>query len=386
MIEAVSGCTIFDGQTEHLGKSLLFEDGLVAGIVDSRDLPVGVTLVDGQAGWLVPGFIDLQVNGGGGLLFNDAPTVETIRAIGQAHRVFGTTAFFPTLITDSFDKMKEAASAVRQAFADGVPGVAGIHFEGPFLGAARPGVHDASKFCVLDARAIDLMTSLGEIPVLVTLAPEACDTASVAELVRRGVTVSIGHTGASYDDCLTLIDAGATGFTHLFNAMTPLESRAPGAVGAAITDDRAWFSIIADGHHCHPASLKTAVRAKPRGGAVLVTDSMPTVGTGDSEFCLNGENVSVIEGRCTTASGALAGSALDMMSAVNNAHRFAGIGWYEAIRMATSYPALATRLDPGRGTIRKGTVADMVLINAERRVVSTWINGSREDHVNHGVN
>lgn len=380
MMKAISGCKIFDGESEHEGRCLVLDEGRIWGIVDCASLPPECDTTEEHSGWLLPGFVDLQVNGGGGALFNESPTLECIRTMGEAHRSFGTTSFFPTLISDSLSKMKEAALAVREAMAQFVPGVAGIHYEGPFLGPGRPGVHDPSQFRSIDAESIELIRSLAPIPVLVTIAPESCDVNSVMSLVQCGATVSIGHTNASYEECLALLNAGASGFTHLFNAMSPMGSREPGAVGAALASDHAWFSIIADGHHVHPASLKVALRAKSPGRAILVTDAMPVVGSQLSEFFLSGDLVKVIDERCISANGALAGSTLDMMSAVNNAHQYGEIDWNEAIAMATQNPALAAGLPAGYGSLKRGAPANIALVNTSKKVTSTWINGSRLDH------
>ena len=326
---------------------------------------------------LAPGFIDLQVNGGGGVLFNDSPDPATIAAIGAAHRRFGTTGFLPTLITDSFDAMRRAIRAVESAIDQGVSGVLGIHLEGPFLNSERAGVHDPARFRRLDEAGVRVVTSLKKGATLLTLAPELTEPAIIRRLADAGVIVCAGHSAADYDQARAAVAAGVSGFTHLYNAMTPLESRAPGMTGAAVEAEDAWFGIIADGHHVHPAAFRVAVRAKRRGGAILVTDAMPPVGARRRSFQLCGRTIRVEEGRCATADGSLAGSNLNMITAVANASRFAGIDWLEAVRMASLYPARALGLDNSLGRIRPGYKASFIAVDGKRRVTAVWIDGAQ---------
>ncbi|HXC53096.1 MAG TPA: N-acetylglucosamine-6-phosphate deacetylase [Candidatus Limnocylindrales bacterium] len=354
---------------------VVVDDGLVVDVLPSRECPHGVPrrALDGE---LVPGFIDLQVNGGGGILFNDHPTVAGIAAIGEAHRRFGTTGFLPTLISDDLEVVRRAIEAVDAAIAQGIPGVLGIHIEGPFLNPSRKGAHDASKFKVLGAEAIDLLSSLHRGRTLVTLAPEAAPPGSIRALVERGIVVSAGHTAASYDEIQLAIAEGLSGFTHLFNAMPQLGSREPGPVGAALESRAAWCGLIADGHHVHPATLRIALAAKGAQRLALVTDAMPSVGSDDKEFELAGQRVFVDGGRCVTADGTLAGSHLTMAEAVRNAERLMGVDAATAVRMASKVPADILGLSHERGAIRSGLRADLVLLDAERNVVETWIGGS----------
>ncbi|HEY6132121.1 MAG TPA: N-acetylglucosamine-6-phosphate deacetylase, partial [Halioglobus sp.] len=351
MLQAIVNGRIFDGEILLHQQAVLIEDQRVVSVVDQENVPAGAQVFDLQGGTLVPGFIDLQVNGGGGVLFNATPTVDCLRVISDAHRAFGTTGFLPTLFTANFETMRAAVAAVKQAITEGVPGILGIHLEGPFLNPERKGVHDARKFCTLDEAGFDLVTSLKIGITLVTLAPEMTTPAMIRRLVEQGVIVSAGHSAADYTQTCAALAAGVSGFTHLYNAMTPLQSREPGMVGAALEDKESWFGIIADGYHMHPAAFRIAVAAKIPGGAVLVTDAMPTVGSQVESFVLDGETVFARDGRITNAAGILAGSDLDMLSAVNNAARFAHIDWFEAVRMAGLYPARALGLDGELGTI-----------------------------------
>jgi N-acetylglucosamine-6-phosphate deacetylase len=358
------------------GFAVLLGGGGIAAVVREDDPRLRETEVrDLRGGILLPGFIDAQVNGGGGVLFNNAPTVEAIATIVRAHRRFGTTGLLPTLISDDLDVMRAAVAAVREAIARGVPGVLGIHLEGPYLAPARKGTHDAGKFRVPDAMEIELATSLDNGTTLLTLAPEQVPVDTMRAFADRGAIVAAGHTAASYEQARAGIAAGVRGFTHLYNAMSPLQGREPGAVGAALEDREAWCGIIADGVHVHPASLRVALAAKPRGKVFLVTDAMPPVGADSPDYVLYGETITARDGVVRNAAGALAGSALDMATAVRNAVSMLGLPLEEAARMASLYPAQFLRIDDRRGRIAPGQVADLVLLDDALQVVDTWIAG-----------
>jgi N-acetylglucosamine-6-phosphate deacetylase len=331
---------------------------------------------DLRGAMLLPGFIDVQVNGGGGVLFNEAPTVETLRRIGAAHRRFGTTGFLPTLISDRVEVMRAALAAVEQALAEGVPGVLGIHLEGPYLAAARKGVHDPKYFHAPGSDELALLCAPHRGVRLLTLAPDQVPLASIGALAGAGLIVCAGHTAADYETIRAALAAGVRGFTHLFNAMTPFGSREPGVVGAALEDADSWCGIIVDGHHVHPASLRVAIAAKPRGKMLLVTDAMPPVGADRPDYVLNGETIVVRDGICQTAQGVLAGSALDMASAVRNAVQLLGLPLEEAVRMASTYPAEFLGLRESHGRIAPGYRADLVVLDDEYRVRQSWIGGS----------
>jgi N-acetylglucosamine-6-phosphate deacetylase len=325
---------------------------------------------------LLPGFIDVQVNGGGGVLFNDDPSVESIREIGRAHRRFGTTGFLPTLISDDLDVVSRAVKAAQDAIETGVPGVLGIHIEGPFLNAARKGVHDETKLRWLDEDALGLLTSLKGGKTLVTLAPERTTPRIIRKLSDAGVIVSAGHTNGTYAEIRTALDHGLTGFTHLFNAMSQLTGREPGAVGAALDDDNSWCGIILDGHHVDPVVLKIAMRSKRRDRFMLVTDAMPTVGAPNKTFNLQGRPISVAyDNMLVDEDGRLAGSDIDMASAVRNSVEMLDVDLPQAARMASLYPATFLGLDHELGRIEPGYRADLVLVDANLNVIETWIAG-----------
>jgi len=376
MKKALINCRVFDGLEFHTGLAVLLADGKVSALLPESDIPASITdKCDLEGNILAPGLIDIQVNGGGGVMFNDAPTVETIRTMGEAHRHFGTTGFLPTLISTDLTTMKKAIGAVRQAVDEGVPGVLGIHLEGPYLNPGRRGLHDASRFSQIDEAAFELLTSLDKGCTLVTLAPECTSTDMITRLKGRGVVVFGGHSDASYEQTREALEAGLRGFTHLFNAMSPMESRSPGMVGAALEDSDSWCGLIADGQHVHPATFAVAVAAKRRGYAVLVTDAMASVGSDKKRFTFDGQEIVVADGSCRLVSGALAGSDLDMITAVRNASRFAGLNPSEALRMASSYPAHALGLDGQLGYIRAGYRANFVELDEDLNLYRSWIDG-----------
>ena len=368
-----------DGFRDDLAV-LLDDGGDIAALVPASQARTQADEIDDLAGgWLAPGFIDAQVNGGGGVLFNNDTSVEAIAAIGRAHRRFGTTGFLPTLISDDAEVMARAIGATRAAIAAGVPGVLGVHLEGPYIAPARKGTHDAGKFRVPDAAEVAMATSLDNGITLITLAPEQVPLATIRAMAARGAIVVAGHTAASYEQARAGLEAGLRGFTHLYNAMSPLQGREPGAVGAALEDRDSWCGVIVDGVHVHPGSLRVALAAKPRGKLVLVTDAMPMVGSDDPAFALYGEVITAVDGVVRNAAGALAGSALDMATAVRNCVRLLGLPLDEAARMASTYPADFLGLDGRCGRIAAGLQADLVLLDESLAVRSTWIAGVRED-------
>jgi N-acetylglucosamine-6-phosphate deacetylase len=357
--------------------AVLVDGDRISAVVAADDVRATTTALrrDLQGRFLLPGFIDCQVNGGGDVLFNDEPTVDAIRRIGAAHRRYGTTGFLPTLISDSREAMAAAIAATDAAIAQGVPGVLGIHLEGPYLAPQRKGAHDAAHFRQPAAEDIALAASLSGGVTVLTLAPEQVSDAALAELVRRGVIVAAGHTAATYDQLMHAFALGVRGVTHLFNAMTPLTGREPGAVGAALDHRDSWCGLINDGHHVHAASLRTAIRAKPAGRMFLVTDAMPPVGGERDEFLLAGQRVLVRDGLCVNEQGALAGSALDMLTAVRNTVEHLGLPLAEAARMASTYAAEFLGLGDRYGRIAAGYAADFVILDEAWTLHETWIAG-----------
>lgn len=376
MVEALINGRVLCDEGLVTDRVVLIEAGRILDVVSPSDPRCGsAKRRDLNGEMLLPGFIDTQVNGGGGVLFNDDPSVPTIRAIAAAHRRFGTTSLLPTFISDDLDVLAHAIDAVRSAMTGKVPGVIGMHIEGPFLNEARKGTHDAGKFRALDSDGVRLLSSLGIGRTLVTLAPEMTTPMMIAALVAEGVVVAAGHSNATYAETETALRAGVTGFTHLFNAMSPLASREPGVVGAALLDQNSWCGIIVDGHHVSPMALQIALRCKRHDRFMLVTDAMPNVGTSQSTFFLQGKKIIVRDGKCVDGHGTLSGSALDMASAVRNAVTMLGIDIAEAARMASTYPAEFLGLGHELGRIAPGYRANFVLADDALNVHDTWIDG-----------
>ena len=362
------------------GRALLLADGEISDIVADDAIPAEARVTRLAAGTLAAGFIDLQVNGGGGVMFNDAPTAETIAAIGRAHLARGTTGFLPTFISGVRADMARAVAAVGETMDSGEPGVLGIHFEGPHINTARRGAHDVRHIRPLAEDDLDLLASLGAGRTLVTLAPECVAPSDIAALTARGVIVAAGHSEADAGTIDTAMAHGLTGVTHLFNAMGSLSHREPGAAGAALTRDRLACGIIADGAHVHWDVVRLAWRAKPKGTLFLVTDAMSSVGApGVDTIRIGDETARVVEGSLRLADGRLAGSLLDMGQAVRNCVVHAGIPLEDALAMAAAYPADFLGLGKSRGRLAPGLRADLVWLDNDLRVRATWIGGERSD-------
>jgi N-acetylglucosamine-6-phosphate deacetylase len=356
------------------GKTLLVRDGRIEALVAGQVLGVD-RVIDLDGHMLVPGFVDVQVNGGGGVLFNEDPSVASIAAIGAAHRRFGTTGFLPTLISDDLHVVERAIDAVREAVEQGVPGVLGIHIEGPFLNPERRGVHDAGKLRSLDADAVELLSTPHGGLTMVTLAPEKTTPENIRALDAAGVIVSAGHTNASYDELQPALANGLRGFTHLFNAMSQLGNREPGAVGAALASEASWCGLIVDGHHVHAETMKIALRAKRHDRFMLVTDAMPSVGNDTRTFQIQGRTITVQGDKIVDDEGRLAGAHLDMASAVRNSVQMLGLELVDALRMASANPAAFLKLGSQLGRIAPGQRACLVSLDDALNVQQTWIDG-----------
>ncbi|KOF14435.1 N-acetylglucosamine-6-phosphate deacetylase [Ensifer adhaerens] len=378
--KAIIGARLFDGIEWHDGAALLVETGRVKAIVAAGDVPADATFVDAHGLLLVPGFIDLQVNGGGGALLNAQPTLESIRQICSAHAKFGTTALLPTLITDTREVRSATIAAGLQAKAAGVPGFLGLHLEGPHLSVARKGAHDPALIRPMDdadlKEMLDCARALGIL--MVTVAPENATKEQVRALADAGAVVSLGHTDVGYETAVSYAKAGARTVTHLFNAMSGLGHREPGVVGAALATGTLHAGLIADGYHVDPASMGVALRAKNGPGQIfLVTDAMSPIGTDMTSFELNGREILRHGGRLTLADGTLAGADIDMLSSVRFVHEKLRLPVEEALRMASAYPADAMGISSHKGRLLPGADADFVLLTPELAMASTWIGGNQ---------
>lgn len=374
MAFALVGASLFDGAQIWEGRAVVIEGGLIRDVPDVAKLPDSIERHPVE-GLLAPGFIDVQVNGGGGVLFNDMPSVEGLRRIAAAHRAYGTTGLLPTFITDRRERMAEAIEAVRQALREDVPGILGIHLEGPFINPERKGVHEPAFIRAIEEEDIALLTSLKEGHVVVTLAPERTGMDVIARLCAANVLVCAGHTAGDYATIMEACRHGLRGFTHLFNAMPPLVGRDPGPVGAALDSTGTWCGLIVDGYHVSDAALRIAVAAKGPEHMMLVTDAMSVTGTDLKGFDLHGRKIIRADGKLTTEDGTLAGSDLDMASAVRNAVQRLNLELTDALRMASLVPATFLRLDHELGRIAEGYRANLVLLDENMIARRTWIDG-----------
>lgn len=358
---------LFDGEQSKKNQTLVIKNGTIDQIFEN------ISSKSVKNHLLIPGYIDLQVNGGGGLLFNDSPTAETISTIAKVHQTFGTTAWLPTLVTDSFERMQTAADAIAQSINSDSSGVIGIHFEGPFLSKIKKGVHQESLIREMSTAEFDLLTRQDIGKVLLTIAPENFSNDSIKRLTQAGVIISIGHSNASFKQTNQALQAGATSFTHLFNAMSAFESREPGVVGAALLDKESTAGIILDGIHVHPYSARLAATMK--NNLYLVTDAMPPVGSKLEDFEFFGKKIKRQGNRLVDNDDRLAGSTLNMHQAVNNAVSMLDIDFFSAIKMATINPAKTLGLEKTHGKIAVGQRANMILLDSQKNIISSWVNG-----------
>jgi len=377
---AITGARIFDGDAWHEDSALVIAGDAVEAIVPAASLAPAIRRVEAGGSMLVPGFIDLQVNGGGGVMLNDHPDVASIETICRAHAPFGTTALLPTLITDTPRITASALAAGAEAARRKVPGFLGLHLEGPHLSLARKGAHDPKLIRPMtDADEAALIAARADLPVLLTtVAPESVEAEQVAALAKAGVVVSLGHSDTSYATARAYVDAGASMATHLFNAMSQLGNREPGLVGAGVDLGAVSAGLIADGIHVDPAAMGIALRAKRGPGRIfLVTDAMATIGTDMTTFTLNGRTIYRKDGSLRLADGTLAGADLDMISAVRFVHRVLGLDLDEALRMASLYPAVAVGQEHRLGRLTKGMAADIVALSSSLDVRGVWIDGRK---------
>jgi N-acetylglucosamine-6-phosphate deacetylase len=376
---AISADRIFDGQRWHDNALIVIDRGMVQCIAPRRqsagEWPIDV-MPPGTL--LAPGFIDLQVNGGGGVLLNDDPTLDAMRAIARAHRKYGTTSCLPTLISDTRAKATAAIAAAK--LLDGSDGILGLHLEGPFISPSRPGIHRSDRILTATREDLDWLEELSAVgSSMVTLAPECVPAGFVKTLAASGIRVSVGHSEATPDTLIRAIDDGLSGVTHLFNAMPAMSAREPGIVGVALTDERLTVGIIVDGIHVDPLVVRAAFAAKGRSNIALVSDAMPTVGTEQDHFELMGRQIQLRNGRLVSESGTLAGAHLDLASAVKNAVTLAGISLDDALRAASLVPARFLGIEQHRGTLSAGARADIVALTGNLDVLATWIAGKRPE-------
>ena len=372
---AISADRIFDGHRWHDNALIVIEGGIVQRIAPGDQTPDDCPIDIMPPGTLLaPGFIDLQVNGGGGILLNDDPTPDAMRAIARAHRRYGTTSCLPTLITDT--RAKAMAAIAGAKLIDDADGILGLHLEGPFISPSRPGIHRSDRILAATSDDLDWLGELSAVgSSMVTLAPECVPAGFVKTLAASGIRVSAGHSEATSETLIRAIDEGLSGVTHLFNAMPAMSAREPGIVGVALADARLTAGIIVDGIHVDPLVVRAAFAAKGWSNIALVSDAMPTVGAEQDHFELMGRQIQLRNGRLVSENGTLAGAHLDLASAVKNAVTLAGISLDDALRAASFVPARFLGIEHRRGTLSAGARADIVALTTNLDVLTTWIAG-----------
>jgi N-acetylglucosamine-6-phosphate deacetylase len=371
---ALVGARIFDGERFLDDRAVIVEGARIVRITAHAERPRDSGEIDLGGGVLAPGFIDVQVNGGGGALMNEAPSADVVARIAESHRKYGTVGLMPTLVTDAPETMRTAIAAVREARRR-LPSVLGIHLEGPFLDSARKGAHDASYIREIEATDIELIANADCGAVMLTLAPNRVRADAIRTLAARGVLVSLGHSDATYEEAQAGLAAGARAFTHLFNAMSPLQSRRPGMVGAALDSKEAFVGVVADGRHVHPASLRIAFAAKSHDRVMLISDAMLPAAGGPDSFLLQGRRVARADGCLRLEDGTIAGSVITMDDAVRFCVRTIGVTLGHALAMASRTPAAFLRRDRDLGRIAPGYLASLVHLDDELRVRETWVEG-----------
>ena len=377
---AYIGATIFDGQQLLNNSALLVNAEHIEGIVSIDDISCDYTCVPLEGGMLTAGFIDLQVNGGGGVLLNQTPSFDGLQTICKAHLPFGTTSLLPTLITDTPEITERAIEAAIEAEGSKLPGFLGLHLEGPHLSTLKKGAHSPQLIRRMTDKDIDILceakTNISNL--LITLAPETVDSDQIAQLAACGIHLSLGHSAATALEAKQAFKAGVSSVTHLFNAMSPLTHREPGIVGAALNSDDIYCGLIADGYHVNSDAINIALRMKTgKGKLILVTDAMSTIGTNQIEFELNGRTVKRQDGRLTLTDGTLAGADLDMISAVRFMIEETNCEKQEALRMASNYPAQYLNVAHEYGQLSHNAYANFVHLTDQIEILSVWQNGQK---------
>lgn len=380
MKKALIGAKVFDGENFLDDTAIIIENDNIIEITPLGQLDDNIEKVDLKGGVIAPGFIDLQVNGGGGAFFTNDTSVSAINTMVQGHRPTGTTSMMPTLISDTKEVHQAGVQAISEAIQAGNHGVLGVHIEGPFFSMEKRGAHNERYIREMDDSDESWLEKISGFKVIVTLAPEHTKPGQIKALTDAGIFVCAGHTNAHYEDIVRGIDEGLSGFTHLYNAMRPQTGREPGTVGAALESDSTWCGIIVDNHHVHAGSVRTALAAKPKGKLYLVSDSMSTVGAKEKSFTIYGETISEKDGALVNAEGRLAGSAIGMIDAVRINTLDVGVELGESLRMASLYPAEYMQLDNKLGRIQAGYRADLTHFDDEYTVKNTWVAGEHQQH------
>ena len=376
MKQAITGSKLFNGIDFIEHKALLIDDQHIAGIVNEDAIPTDFQVKKLEGGILSPGFIDLQVNGGGGKLFNNSPDKESLNTIISAHQYFGTTSIMPTVISDSLNILQKCTDTISNEI-DNNHSLLGIHIEGPFFNVKYRGVHQKQYINTINASYLNLFETLDKFPVMLTLAPECISIKQLKHLNSLGFKILAGHTDANYDQLEEAVKYGLDGFTHLFNAMGQISAREPGVVGSAFDFDETSASIIVDLHHVHPSLINLSFKQKPKGKLFFVSDSMATINHGEPSFELYDEVVSESNGRIINSEGKLAGSSITQIDAIKNAYQKCSIPLESAISMATLYPAEYLGVSDYIGQLKKGYRADLAHFDSNFNVQNVWLAGNQ---------
>ena len=376
MKQAITGSKLFNGIDFIEHKALLIEDQHIAGIVNKDAIPTDFQVKKLDGGILSPGFIDLQVNGGGGKLFNNSQDKESLNTIISAHQYFGTTSIMPTVISDSLNILQKCTDTISNEINNN-HSLLGIHIEGPFFNVKYRGVHQKQYINTINASYLNLFETLDKFPVMLTLAPECISIKQLKHLKSLGFKILAGHTDANYDQLEEAVKYGLDGFTHLFNAMGQISAREPGVVGSAFDFDETSASIIVDLHHVHPSLINLSFKQKPKGKLFFVSDSMATINHGEPSFELYDEVVSESNGRIINSEGKLAGSSITQIDAIKNAYQKCSISLESAISMATLYPAEYLGVSNYIGQLKKGYRADLAHFDSNFHVQNVWLAGKQ---------
>jgi len=376
MKQALLGSQIFCGELFYDDHALLVDGKSIVDIVDKNNIPENFNKMELDQGILAPGFIDLQVNGGGGVLFNNSPNKESLNTIIKAHQFFGTTSVMPTVISDSLEVLEQCIKTVTEEIKNN-SSLLGIHIEGPFFNTKYRGVHQKQYISTINSDYLNLFESLKGFPVMLTLAPECISSQQLKHLTSLGIKTLAGHSDASYDELDDAIKNGLDGFTHLFNAMSQISAREPGVVGSALHFENTFASIIVDLHHVHPSLIQLAYQLKPSGKLFFISDSMATINHGKPSFELYDEVVNESDGRLVNSEGKLAGSSITQIDAVKNAYQKCNIPLNQALAMASRYPAEYLGIENHLGSLKPGYRADLVHFDSNFKVHNTWVSGKQ---------
>ena len=376
MKQALLGSQIFCGERFYDDHALLVDGKSIVDIVDKNNTPDNFNKIELDQGILAPGFIDLQVNGGGGVLFNNSPNKESLNTIIKAHQFFGTTSVMPTVISDSLEVLEQCIKTVTEEIKNN-SSLLGIHIEGPFFNTKYRGVHQKQYISTINSDYLNLFESLKGFPVMLTLAPECISSQQLKHLTSLGIKTLAGHSEATYDELDDAIKNGLDGFTHLFNAMGQISAREPGVVGSALHFENTFASIIVDLHHVHPSLIQLAYQLKPKGKLFFISDSMATINHGKPSFELYDEVVNESDGRLVNSEGKLAGSSITQIDAVKNAYQKCNIPLNQALAMASRYPAEYLGIENHLGSLKPGYRANLVHFDSNFKVHNAWVSGKQ---------